>query len=779
MRNKNAIIISVTIFIFTALVFLLDIYLSIDCNLNDLIIILFPSVLTLIGLWITGYFLIIQFYKNRLPFEKMQSDYLQLNIIIIYLIINSIIWGSMLVAFGQGFISQIIFIIELLVIIILIIRSSIKLNKTAMIKSCVEDYANSIERELKRSCLDSHSIKKNFNNIIKIFEESIIKDEYFVCNCISGKMGDIFVSIMKEYNEIIIENKITQEKKDVFFDKVIKVSLEEIYLAKDCKSEFLIETLINQCYKNIEISIKIKQFHLFKRFISGINYQIYRMQKQKNDKIVNHFIQMYKDMIVDLQRLKYHNWIEYIIDENYELTLALNYINKDTNLKYFANLLLDSIRDAVRVKDEELYKYYYVKLRDFTIMASNINHEMERLVPYYSFYSSLIISKGNITKIKEYLDILDIILLDVIKNDRWLDYIFYLFMQLKEKWDDEFSDTILRKNIDILENLISSDLQIKNPIFVPNFKDIVQKNQYKSEKIREICKDFTRLFRIAIINKNTSFFYLFGEKLRECIISLESRSKDIQKLLFNVFFAQLRRLKTIGDKSLEDSKLLDIILSELDECITTLDNANNISKDLGNYIISKMTKLASEDYMTSEYFINQIIEFLRLFVGRNKHYKFMINAEKLRALSESLYKIGLYSLENNKENCLKAVSNAIGWIIIACFEREQIYIIDDYICRVGELYKLSKELNVSETTQLFVMTLFTTIGTYCSKHINYHSTRDLIYNIIKNEDEQLIHTAIKLRTNTFNDGIFENRGKEFAKEFKSEFYKYKNCDSSR
>lgn len=76
-------------------------------------------------------------------------------------------------------------------------------------------------------------------------------------------------------------------------------------------------------------------------------------------------------------------------------------------------------------------------------------------------------------------------------------------------------------------------------------------------------------------------------------------------------------------------------------------------------------------------------------------------------------------------------------------------------------------MQVSEKTLIFIMTLFTTVGTYCCKQTNYRPYLDKILNILKREDYMRIKTAIELRTNenTMWDNLYDNNTKQLTKKF--------------
>lgn len=95
--------------------------------------------------------------------------------------------------------------------------------------------------------------------------------------------------------------------------------------------------------------------------------------------------------------------------------------------------------------------------------------------------------------------------------------------------------------------------------------------------------------------------------------------------------------------------------------------------------------------------------------------------------------------------------------------------------RTIDLFRIAQNMQISEKTLIFIMTLFTTVGTYCCKQIKYQTYLNKILNALKNEEYIRIKTAIELRTNenTMWDKLYDNRTKELTQKFLKELEKIK------
>ena len=150
-------------------------------------------------------------------------------------------------------------------------------------------------------------------------------------------------------------------------------------------------------------------------------------------------------------------------------------------------------------------------------------------------------------------------------------------------------------------------------------------------------------------------------------------------------------------------------------------------------------------------------------------------------LYRSLFNIGTECIENNFEEGLRRVSNSIGWLIIYSLKHTTYPHTTYLINRARELFYLAKKMDVSKKTQMFLLTLFTTVGSYCCKDPSYFSFRDSIIDSIKDESIERVKIAVSLRTNE-NDmwkDLYENQTEHLTKEFLKAFERKVTSNSSK
>ena len=121
------------------------------------------------------------------------------------------------------------------------------------------------------------------------------------------------------------------------------------------------------------------------------------------------------------------------------------------------------------------------------------------------------------------------------------------------------------------------------------------------------------------------------------------------------------------------------------------------------------------------------------------------------------------------EKALRSVSNRLGWFIIGSIKNNDSPELTKYLLdRTIDLFKIAKNMEISEKTLVFIMTLFTTVGTYCYKDAKYNAYKNKIFEILIEEKEYIrAKTAIELRTKENNmwDKLFEGQTELLTQKF--------------
>ena len=301
---------------------------------------------------------------------------------------------------------------------------------------------------------------------------------------------------------------------------------------------------------------------------------------------------------------------------------------------------------------------------------------------------------------------------------------------------------------------------------MPDYKEIVFKNRYNTNIINDICDEIKELLIRLMINNNVNMFYYVLKELKKAIIDLEKSDRNVQEKLFDICMNILSRTINIKNK-----EFIEITISTIDEIIEELDKERKISDKFGKKIIEEIADMIIYRHRIEEYSVINLIYLLDGFLEEGKEYNFVSQDNtKKKILYKSIYNIGVACIEDNRENAVRTVSNSLGWFIIRSIDNDNNELSNYLIERTIDLFRIAQNMQVSEKTLIFIMTLFTTVGTYCCKDIRYQRFLDKILDVLKNEEYVRIKTAIELRTNenTMWDKLYNNKTKELTKKFLSQ-----------
>lgn len=732
-------------------------------ELNELSKIIFGSLIGLVAIWISGYFILIQLYKNTYPMEIIEKSFLKtVKIILIFSIIN-IFMGIIIIALYNNFILEIYYIILFIINVILIFYNTYMINRTFTINTYIDKYYNELDSKLEDNNITKKEIDKIFYEFSKFFDDCIVKDEYYVCNNISKKTGEMFRRLIEHCNQIMINGN--EEVAEYLLERIINSGIYQILSSKNSKSQSFISDLFMQQQQNIVLCIKIDRLSWFKKYINNVNLLIKECQNDEDD-MMDEILYLNRQIGKELLD-KEDIWIEWFINELYNINISLKYAYKNINLNYFAKLisyiLIMYLNNDSVSKNNSKYDILNQVLKKFTAEVTHVNDNIQEIVINYSIYGNRLVEKQDIEKIKDFIEIITGDSNRTIDSEKWNEFILYYLNITLEKWKDELGQQNRLKIIDIILDLSLNDSNSNYCSMLPEYDKIIFDSRYNTDIINQICEEFEELFTRLIINNNIKMFYLVLRLLKDSILKLEQKDKNIQKKLFNLF--EIVLLRTLN---IENKKFIELTFSMIDDCIENLDKNKKISDDFGNYIIQEISDIAMYKSNISEINIINTVILMAGFLEEGKEYSFISrNADKKKLLYKNIYNIGINSIENNMEKAVRTVSNTLGWFIITSIKNDAAHLTNYLIERTIDLFKIAQNMEISEKTLVFIMTLFTTVGTYCCSDVKYGMFLSKILIILKNENLARIKTAIELRTKENNmwDKLFEGKTQELTNKF--------------
>ena len=763
-KYTKEIIFVIVIILISFIIFKIGNKLAIDgialCNLSGLI---FDSLIGLIAIWLSAYFILIQLYKNRYPMEIIEKSFLKkVKFILIYSIINIMV-GMLTLTIYCDLISQVYFIVLFLINIFIIFWNSYTINRTFTLNTYIEKYFKKITNDLEMNNINEEKIDNVFYDIHKLFDECIVKEEYYVCNSITEKNGELFQKLIEHCNRLLAsEDKQKAMIAEYILKKIINSGIYQIKSAKHIENKTYLVELFRQQERNIRLCLKIKNIEWFKKYITKLN----ELARDYNDnEILDNLYSMNVNIGEELLLEKEKMYIEWFIKEIYDLNLSLKYIYNNVNLKYFGKLLMLLLITDNEKNNSENYEVLKEILENFTKEITYGENEIQDVVIYYQLYGSEIIHKKDLNQGKQLIKIITNKKNRLLDNERWNAFILFYLNITSEEWD-ELGKENRKLIVEIILDLVLKDSKTIYLGFMPDYKEIIFNNRYNTNNINDICNEIKELLIRLMINNKVNMFYYVLKELKKAILDLEQSDRSVQEKLFDVCIGILSRTINIKNK-----EFIEISIGTIDEIIEGLDKERKISDKFGKHIIEEISDMIIYRHRIEESDAINLIYLLDGFLEEGKEYNFIVKYnEKKKLLYKSIYNIGISCIEDNKENAVRVVSNALGWYIIRSLDNDNSELSNYLIERTIDLFRIAQNMQISEKTLIFIMTLFTTVGTYCCKQIKYQTYLNKILNALKNEEYIRIKTAIELRTNenTMWDKLYDNRTKELTQKFLKE-----------
>lgn len=504
--------------------------------------------------------------------------------------------------------------------------------------------------------------------------------------------------------------------------------------------------------------MKINNFEWFKKYIRKINL----IASENEDKeILENLYNMNESIGINLldQEKTYFEWF---IKEIYNLNLSLKYLYDNVNFKYFAKLITILLINDIKEHESKNYKIMKEILKNFTYGITHIESDIQDVVIYYQLYGNEIIEKRDLNLVKDFIKIITNEKNGLTDNEKWNSFILYYLNATVDEWNELGKDN-RKLIIEIILDLVLKDSNNNYFSFMPNYTKIIFDNRCNTNDINDICEEFKELLIRLAINNNSSMFYYVLKELKKAILNLETKDRLVQEKLFDICITILSRTVNIKNK-----EFIEITIGAIDDIVEHIDKDRKISDKFGKHIIEKISDIVIYRSRIDENDAVNLIYLLYGFIEDGKEYNFVSNDNaKKKLLYKNIYNIGISCIENNKENAVRTVSNTLGWCIIRSINKDNNELTNYIIDRTIDLYRIAENMQVSEKTLIFIMTLFTTVGTYCCKQTNYRPYLDKILNILKREDYMRIKTAIELRTNenTMWDNLYDNNTKQLTKKF--------------
>lgn len=745
--------------------FLLDYFLHFNVPAVSNVVEFAQSVITVIaGIWITCYLLFMELYKDRYPLDSLKKELLPQMRNNFILVLYDVIYGGILVFFDYSLCGSIWFLIISLVTIIKIFKDVFSAHQTLMVSSYVRKFFSKVS-----AAFNSHTgvIDPLFLSEIKfILDESLSKEEFYTAQTIIEHTGTSFRDYLG--NLVKLSDKIGPSKVEESFREVVAFNIKELELCKSIPSELLVRSLLDEQEENLLYCIENKQYEWYKIYFHEFSIFVFKMLKEENylltDKLYGTYYRLFKRLIKESK----DEWISYSLEEIEFLTFTYIYVFNKNNIQNYVMLVIELLEFCVKRKYDSYYGLFFEKLKKFTT-AKYIEHGgFNDVKAFYASLFSLLLKEDS----NRALELTESVLNKNVRtheDSSLLEFKLYAIADLSSSnsHDAAYETKLFDHHIDALVEAISLNKDYNGYIALPDFYNRIEKQDCPKEIIDETIDSIKKLLHHCIVTDYLPPFYTLLKELRESLAKTTQQQKEVQKRLLEIFFWLFR--KTIV---LVNQQFFELTYDFLQQILEDMDRNRAISSDLGKFLISRVAKAYSGTRRDNEKLTILSIELLFSFMSEGEEYYFvMSNAEQRKFLYRSLFNIGTECIESNFEEGLRKVSNALGWLIIYNLKHSTQGHTTYLIGRACELFYLAKKMDISKKTQMFLLTLFTTVGAYCCKDPSYKHYRNQIIESIKDESIERIKIAVSLRTseNDMWNDLYENRTEHLTKEFLKAF----------
>lgn len=744
--------------------------------MEDLFEIVFSMISVIAGIWITCYLLVLELFKDRYPFIFLQKEYMPKMKITFSLLGFSVLYGLLITLLGNYFWGVIFFAIISLVAIVIIAVTVYQSYKTLMVNTYIDKFFDEIKVDISSDRIESFQLASD--HLWNVYNECVTREDYFIAKNISEKSGEIFRDFLT--NSIRIARNTNLDNVESVFSKIVQFNIDQLDLCKNIQAEMMIDTIIDEQLANLRFCITHDRFEWYKKYISKFSTFVFRMQKEENKPLTESLFSVYHSILIKLIKENKIEWVVLTIDEIESFTMTYIFAYNKTNIRNYASLLTHLASSCVTQKKDDYYEHFEKKLKQFIGMRYSDKGIFGEVKVYYSFLFHELL-EHDIEKAYRFLRIVmshrakyadDLIL---------IDFKLYCIEKMEERMrvDPEKKNKLFHYHVDAIIEAIGLKKDSDSYYDLPDIFTKIQETGLVREKSEEIIDQVKRMLNYCVLKDNVPAYYAVLEEIKNALNKTEQQQKIVQETLLETYFWLFSRTLYLVNQ-----QFFEITLDQFRDVLLDLDKYRKISTGLGQYIIEKLANCShyGNREKTSHKLVTSIVDLLFSFMYEETEYHFVIaHAQHKKLVCRTLFNLGTECVENGFEEGVRKVSNALGWLIIYSIKQGSSDLASYLIGRASELFYIAKSIGVSPKTQMFMLTLFTTVGTYCCKDPHYTAYFNKILDGIADESIERVKIAVSLRTseNDMWNDLYDGKTSTLTKEFVSRFTKHKKAQDKK
>lgn len=715
------------------------------------------------GFTISAYLLFVELYKDRYSYKFIKGKVFYKIIRDLISIATSVVIGIITIALGFGLIVNCAFIFCAILSTVVTVWDLFYVCKSMTISAYVKDYCSRLTKSLSNK---SNTIEqKDFNDLYRLLEECIAREEYLVAKQMSDESGKIFRSFL-ENSISIISNGEDGKKINESFERIAKFGMRQLELCDSTDAEMLIHDISGQQYENLYFCIKTNQYEWFSKYLDEMTTQFYWATVNKRIRIVEMIHSIFCCVLEKTIEDEKNDWSRLLVEKVSDAVFAAGSVSDSDLAEHYIKFIILGLENT---KDNELYELMFARLKEYTFMLNHYGNPAKEYIRIYSYYFNRICKDGDCEKIEHFIQMIFETSIQNNSDSIWAEFKVYCINQMEEaKLDkekiDKYQMKLLSQIIDMREAYIGG-------LRLPDYKTTIYDGLYSSERVQRVCDEVRELLNRAILRENLVFFYRLLQEWTDCICYSQKNQKDIQVDMFEIYIWLVDRTRNISNRQFSE-----VAFGLMHEAIRKLDDSSSISDSFGDRIIDGITNLARSMDSEAHVVLLRSIDTLSSFVDDRESvdkivYRFSTSKEKRRKIGKGLYNIAVNCIENDYEEGLRKASNAIGWFIVSCIKSGNTELTKYLINLSGHMYNIACDMNVSKKTMTFIATLFTTVGTYCVTEDSNKAYLPYIFDNMRRISEKDVRTAIDMRIyeNDMFQDFFKNKAEYYSNDFLKRF----------
>lgn len=581
-------------------------------HIDTLVTTCFSSLISIAGIWVACYLLFLELFRDRYQMHFLKKNLYHAMKENFFFVIYCLFFGTIIMILPTGVVSAIVFSLLAIATIAEILIKIFKANKSLMITSHVDRLQKELEEKIKNAQTLTFSELKDYRYL---FDECIIKEEYYTIQNIVENSGELFRTFLKNSTGSV--NPYDLEKS---FEAILEFQCMQLGFCNSIKSELLITKIAKQQYKNLKFCIDNFQSEWYKCYLHDLKFY-FTCKKDLNgqNQITKELFYYMHKIVLNLIENDKDDLAEYTIDVIQEHVSAYTFAYRDTEIDYFAMYNYLMLNECKEQNNDTWFVKISGKLNAFAHSIYIKDIPFQTVKSYYALIFHYCCDKDKQEALVFCKNTIQTFNYDI-NSTEFTSFKYHCINELYKlsENDDNFMDKVFVLHLEILQRSISVKNK-PNMILLPELDKVILRNNPIREKYEKYLEEFNDLLNTCITENEATHFYKFLNCINEILCKTKSQNKDIQIALLNTYFWAINRTKNLANKN-----FYKISFELLEHSIYEMDKERSISENLGKHIIHVLSDLAQSLSFDNHEIINSSIDLLRDFSNDEKTLYFIL-----------------------------------------------------------------------------------------------------------------------------------------------------------